>query len=291
MSNKLSYELRSDGILYSLKGGIGALIKRKSPSRVQVELWREDVLIPPESGDLGTSGFRSKLVDLAHKRFGEVNGLADELGLIAVAFDAHLEEREEAAAKDDEETNIPELVGTPYRVVGGGFVRLKNTREGEIPQRLANFTAKVEEEVVKDDGAEVRRIYRVAGETKDKVLPSADVPAAQFGAMNWISDAWGLAARLTAGQGAKDYTREAIELLSGDAHIRRLYAHTGWRELPGGERVYLHASGAAGADGVEVELEPGLERYTLPPAPSNPEELAEAVRWSFALTKLAPWRI
>ena len=98
-------------------------------------------------------------MDLARERFGEVNGLADELGLIAVAFEAHLKEREEAASEDDEQTNEPALVGTPYRIVDGGIVRLKNTREGEIPQRLTNFTASVEEEIIRDDGAEVRRIY------------------------------------------------------------------------------------------------------------------------------------
>ena len=86
MANKLTYELCSDGVLYSLHSGISALIKRKSPSRVHVELWKEDTLLPPESGDLATSGFRDKLVSLARERFGELNRLADELGFIAAGF-------------------------------------------------------------------------------------------------------------------------------------------------------------------------------------------------------------
>jgi hypothetical protein len=188
VTNELSYELRSDGILYALDGDIKVLVKRKSPSRVQVELWRGDVLVAPESGDLCTSSFRNKLVDLARERFGEVNGLADELGLIAVAHEAHLKEWEETASDHDEVTNTPELVGTPYRIVNGGIVRLKNTREGEIPQRLTNFTARVAEEVVRDDGAEVRRIYRLEGEAGNKPLPQVEVPAAQFSNMNWVSD-------------------------------------------------------------------------------------------------------
>ena len=291
MANRLFYDLRSDGVLYSLGDSISALVKRKSPTRVQVEMWKKDELLAPETGDLGTSTFRTRLVKLAGQRFGEVNGLADELGLIAAAFDEHCREREEAASQDDERTNDPALVGTPYRVVGGGFVRLKNTREGELPQRLTNFTARVEEEVVRDDGADVRRIYKISGNTKEKTLPRAEVPAAQFQGMNWVSDVWGLSARITAGQGARDYTREAIELLSQSATSRRLYAHTGWRELPTGERAYLHTGGATRAHDEEVELEPGLEQYALPPAPSTPEELAEAVRLSLALTRLAPWRI
>src|SRR5215210_2925582 len=154
-------------------------------------MWKEDVLLAPETGDLGTSSFRTRLVELAGERFGEVNGLAEELGLIAAAFDEHSREREEAASEDDEQTNDPALVGTPYRVVDGGFVRLKNTREGEIPQRLTNFTARVEEEVVRDDGADVRRIYKITGNTREKTLPRAEVPAAQFQGMNWVSDVWG----------------------------------------------------------------------------------------------------
>jgi len=291
VTNRLSYELRADGVLYSLQGNISILVKRKSSSRVQVELWREDTLISPESGDLGTGTFRTKLVNLARERFGEVNGLADELGLIAVAFEEHSKEREQAASEHDKQANIPELVGTPYRVVDGSLVRLKNTREGEIPQRLTNFTAQIDEEIIRDDGAEVRRIYRLKGETAQRSQPQVEVPATQFSAMNWVPDKWGLSARITAGQGAKDYTREAIELLSSEAASRHLYAHTGWRELPGGERVYLHACGAIGAEGVEVELEPGLELYRLPDEGLSAQEIADAVRLSLDFMDLAPERI
>jgi hypothetical protein len=158
LAEPLSYELRADGVLYSLHDGVKLKVQRKSASRARVSLQRGNTIIPPETGDLGTGSFRARLVDIARDRFGEVNGLADELGLIAVAFEDHLREREDAAADDDEQSNEPALIGTPYRIVNGGIVRLKNTREGEVPQRLTNFTARVEEEVIRDDGAEVRRI-------------------------------------------------------------------------------------------------------------------------------------
>lgn len=286
----LEYELRDDGVLYRLDRGVQLKVQRKSASRVRVSMQRENAIVPPETGDLGTSAFRARLVAVAQEQFGEINGLADELDLVAVALDAHLKEREEAAAIDDERTNVPLLSGSPYRVVSGGLVRLKNTREGEIPQRLTNFVARVEEEIVRDDGAEVSRLYRLTGEAGDKDLPLTEVPAAQFGGMSWISEVWGLSARMTAGQGAKDYAREAIELLSQGAPTRRLYAHTGWRELPEGGRAYLHAGGAIGADGVEVELEPGLERYALP-APGSADDLAEAVRRSISFLEVAPPRV
>jgi hypothetical protein len=254
----LKYELRDDGVLYALGDGVRLKAQRKSASRVRVSMQRGNIIVPPETGDFGTSTFRARLVNLARERFGEVNGLAGELGLIAIAFEGHLREREVAAAEDDEQTNDPALVGTPYCIVDGGLVRLRNTREGEIPQRLTNFTARVEEEIIRDDGAEVRRIYKIAGKAAEKPLPRTEVAASHFQSMGWVSEAWGLSARITAGQGARDYTREAIELLSGGAVVRRLYAHTGWRLLPGGDRVYLYAGGAVGAEEVEVELEPGL---------------------------------
>ena len=289
---ELAYETRADGVLYTLEGGMLVKVRRKSANRVKVSMQCGKVVIPPETGDLDTSAFRGRLVGLAREHFGDVNGLGDKLGLIAVGFDAHCKERKEDAAEDDKRTNVPELVGTPYRIVDGGFVRLKNTREGEIPQRLTNFTARVEEEVVKDDGAEARRVYRVAGKTKDGALPTTDVLATQFGGMNWISDAWGLAGGITAGQGARDYTREAIELLSHGAATRHLYAHTGFRRLPGGKRVFLHAGGAVGGEGVEVELEPGFERYALPAVDgATLDELAGAVRVSLKFLELAPIRV
>ena len=290
--SSLDYELRDNGVLYALGDGVRVKVQRKNASRVKVSMQRDGVIIPPETGDMDTSRFRDRLVDLARERFGEVNGLVEELGLIAVGFDAHLKEREEAAAEDDRQTNVPELMGTPYRVADGGLVRLKNTREGEIPQRLTNFTARVEEEIVKDDGAETRRIYRLSGRTGERELPPAEVPASRFGAMNWVPEHWGLSARIVAGQGTKDFVREAVELLSQDARTRHMYAHTGWRELPDKRHVFLHAGGAVGAEGVEVELEPGLERYgfsTLDEAAR--EGLAEAVRWSLGFLELSSPRI
>lgn len=136
-------------------------------------------------------------------------------------------------------------------------------------------------------------MYKITGEAGGKLLPRVEVPAASFGTMNWVSDGWGLAARITAGQGAKDHAREAVKLLSADAVTRRMYAHTGWREITGeaGERAYLHAGGAVGAEGVEVELEPGLERYALPLDVPEGEDLARAVEVSLGFMELASIRV
>ena len=85
------------------------------------------------------------------------------------------------------------------------------------------------------------------------------------------------------GQGTKDHARFAIQVLSADYAERRVFAHTGWREIAG-QPVYLHGGGALTADGpradVETELGNELERFALP-APGDP-------RTSLRLLDLAP---
>jgi hypothetical protein len=289
-SAKLNYELRDDGVRYDLDGGIRVRVQGKTPRSVSVTIQKGNTFVPPETGNLKTSAFRAALVKKAAERLGDIAGLEGELELISVAFESHLKERKEAADEYDHAENDPALAGTAYRIVKGGFVRLKNTNAGEIPQKLTNFTAKVEEQVIRDDGAEVKRYYRITGQAGDKSLPPADVPAASFPGMNWVADRWGLAARIAAGPSVKDCTREAIELLSQDACTRHVFGHTGWRVLPDDRRVYLHGGGAVGADGVEVELEGELGRYVLP-AEANKEQVLRGLHWSFKLLGIAPWRI
>ena len=60
--------------------------------------------------------------------------------------------------------------------------------------------------------------------------------------MNWVAENWGLDAHIMAGKSM--YAREAIELYSRGAVKRFRYAHTGWRVLEDGTRVYLHSKGA-----------------------------------------------
>lgn len=162
---------------------------------------------------------------------------------MAVMFDEHLRERREAAEEYLRENEIPEFAGTPYRISeDGGFVRIRQTGEGEVPVYLTNFVARVEEQVVRDDGAEERRIYKISGRIGDRCLRRIDVPVSQFNNMNWVSEHWGLEAHVNANQ--HTFAREAIELYSRNAAKRFRFAHTGWRVLEDGTRVYLHTEGA-----------------------------------------------
>lgn len=240
---EFDYELRDDGVLYRLRDEIAARVRGNSSRRATVTLQKGDVVVPPETGNLGGSALRERLVARARERFGEVNGLVEDLGLIAAAFDDHLRERLEAAEEHVRENETPEFADTLYRISEeGGFVRVKVTGEGEVYIPLTNFIGRVEEELVRDDGAEKTRMYRVSGSIGERPLPRAIVPASQFANLNWIGENWGLEAHVYAGQHA--YAREAIELFSMNATKSFRYAHTGWRVLEDGTRVYLHAGGA-----------------------------------------------
>jgi hypothetical protein len=240
---ELDYELRDDGVLYTRADGTRVKVQGNSPRSVTVSLQKGEVIVPPETGNFGGSKLRNRLASLAGERFGEMNGLVEDLGSIAAMFDEHLRERREAAEEHLHENEIPELAGTRYRISEeGGFVLIKHTREGEVPVHLTNFVARVEEQLVRDDGAEEKRIYKISGRIGDRCLPTIDVPVNQFNSMNWVSEHWGLEAHVSANQNT--YAKEVIELYSSNAVKRFRYAHTGWRVLEDGTRVYLHSEGA-----------------------------------------------
>jgi hypothetical protein len=240
---ELDYELRDDGVLYTLNDGTRVKVQGNSPRSVTVSLQNGEAIVPPETGNLGGSKLRNKLVSLARERFGETNGLVEDLGSIALMFDEHLRERRETAEEHLRENEIPELADTPYRISEeGGFVLIKHTKEGEVPVQLTNFLARVEEQLVRDDGAEEKRIYKISGRIGDRCLPTIDVPVSQFNNMSWVSEHWGLEAHVSANQ--NNYAREALELYSRHAVKRLRFAHTGWRVLQDGTRVYLHSEGA-----------------------------------------------
>lgn len=168
-----------------------------------------------------------------------------------------------------------------YEVVDG---RLCWLREG-LAVPLANFTASINHEIIRDNGLEEQRVFSISGTlASGKALPDANVPASSFSSMNWVPASWGAQAVTAAGLGRKDQLREAIQLISGEVALRRVFTHTGWRMTDSGP-VYLHAGGAIGATGIEVELEDALRHYILP---MNPEGLKLAMQASLEFLEVAP---
>jgi hypothetical protein len=172
-----------------------------------------------------------------------------------------------------------------YQIFDGRTCYLRTDRNGnELVEVLANFSAQVDEEITFDDGAEVRREFRLSGKlATGETLTAARVGAAEFASLVWVTREWGIRAVVSAGQGTKDHLRTAMQHLSTPKR-RRVFRHTGWIEHQGAD-VFLYQGGAVGASDVEVDLPPPLDRFVLPATVEDPRE---ALRTSLRLLDCAP---
>jgi hypothetical protein len=177
----------------------------------------------------------------------------------------------------------------PYRASPSGIVWVKPTSAGEVEVPLTNFDARVDRELVLDDGTEPQLLFELVVQRGGR-RESLRLTAAEFAGMEWPLKRLGTGAVVNAGLGNRDRAREAIQRLSGAVPRETHYAHTGWREV-GDEWVYLHAGGAIGAAGavasVAVELPRELARFALP-APPTGRALVDAVHASLRFLELAP---
>jgi hypothetical protein len=178
-----------------------------------------------------------------------------------------------------EEAEMPSLRDKSheaYCVEAGRICYVKQTFDGKVEVPLGNFTARVVEDILKDNGHETSRMFKVVGTLGNgQPLPIIEVSASSFSSLNWVTSEWGLRAIITAGQTYKDRLREAIQLMSEEAIQKTIYTHTGWREV-NGQRTFLSAGGALGMPDIDVELEGSLRRYSLPPLSEDPTEAIKA---------------
>jgi hypothetical protein len=176
-----------------------------------------------------------------------------------------------------------------YDDSSGYLCWLKPTPQGEVPVALANFTARITKEMVRDDGVEQSTIFVVEGKlATGEPLPRVEVPSQEYHGMRWTTKNWGNRAVVYAGAGTADHLRVAIQLLSGVVPRRTVYTHTGWRWVRD-RNVYLHGGGAIGPDGLDgdiaVSLPDALANYILP-EPTTGQELIGAIRASLRLLEL-----
>lgn len=183
----------------------------------------------------------------------------------------------------------------PYWVKDGALGYDKKTNHGSAKVRLTNFTARIVEEVFKDDGAETKNLFAIEGaDQQGRPYHQVEVLAHQFQSLSWITTSWGTRPVVFAGLGVRDHVRAAIQLISGEVPRRIVYGHLGWRKI-NGVWLYLHCGGAIGANGpvagVEVNLSSSqMQGYSLPLVPSR-EALRLAVKASLGLRTLAPPQI
>ena len=181
-----------------------------------------------------------------------------------------------------------ETVGE-YRAAPSGLVRVKRTPDGDVFEALASFDARIAAQVLEDDGVDASRLLEIRAVLRDRTR-TFTIPSSQFAAMNWPLEHIGTDAIVYAGFGKKDHLRVAIQSLSGTVPERRVYTHTGWRQIDG-QWVYLHAGGAVGAqgstEGVDVRLPEVLSGFRLP-IPPVADGLVLAIKCSLRLLEVAP---
>jgi hypothetical protein len=99
--NSLPYEIRKDGLLFHLRDEIKLLLKWATSTKVVVEMWRENVLLPPDTGNLNSVSFREKLAKRARAAFGEetVPNILEDLGMVALAMSSKAPIEEEGEGK------------------------------------------------------------------------------------------------------------------------------------------------------------------------------------------------
>ncbi len=232
---------------------------------------------------------------------------SERLGVRVGVLDAEVERRRRARDGNGGDTepwpgqSAPLKTGAedgvaPYAIDRGRIVWVRRLKKADVLEPLCNFVARIVDHRIIDDGSdELLAELLIEGVlSTGRELPPARVRAANFSALNWILSEWGPEAIVSAGQGAKDRLREAIQILSGRVRTRRVFAHSGWRRIDD-QPVYLHAGGAIGRDGpvegIAVELSGDLRRLCLGQAPACADMLNEAVSASLALLRIAPFSV
>ncbi|NVZ11608.1 hypothetical protein HW932_20370 [Allochromatium humboldtianum] len=189
-----------------------------------------------------------------------------------------------------------EAIPRTYLITDQGTFRVTRSQGGEpIQQQLANFTAVIQEEVIRDDGQEQTRTLTLAGSLSGRTLPAITLTLDQFTRMDWPARHWGTMTLIHPGQGAKDHLKYAIQLLSHQGEppvtMRTLFTHTGWRRLAGAWR-YLSAGAVIGAQGavsgIEVDLGELGALYRLPAPSASADERHAAAAASAASAQVAP---
>jgi hypothetical protein len=184
-----------------------------------------------------------------------------------------------------------------YSVNDGRICHLAYNRDAGaiVNEPLANFSARIAAEVVRDDGTETSTVFELTGAlATGEPLPTIHVPAAEYSDLKWVVEKWGARAVVDPGRTSRERLRAAIQLLSDRMPRRTVYTHTGWRQI-NGEWCYLNANGAIGPQGpvagIEVDLPFALSRYILP-APATNDELQRAIKASLGiLNNLGPDRV
>jgi len=176
-----------------------------------------------------------------------------------------------------------EMLVQKQREAGASAYTIKDDCIWYGDHQLCNFMATINEDVLRDQ----TRVYRISGTLEGGTpLPEIEVPAEDFGKMNWIATAWGSRPVLAAGRSVPDHVRAAIQEAS-KPKARTIYTSTGWHTIEG-KRCFLMPGRVIGLEGSDVEVDPpDMGSFQLPDLPDQ-EGIVEAVRRSVGVLDVAP---
>lgn len=186
-----------------------------------------------------------------------------------------------------------------YLIKDGAFYQVKQGHDGEYEIRLSDFTCKITEEIITDDGLADTSFLRIEGKRCDgRTLSAVDVPSKSFFSTqgSWPNEFWGCSVRVMTGTTIKDQLRSCIHLLSqqkGDIPNRKVYKFTGWKKI-NEQWQYLTGTGAITSEGfvdtVQVEMGTGHMNHYQLPTPLTGEPLKLAAAEALALLTVCPNR-
>ncbi len=153
----------------------------------------------------------------------------------------------------------------------GLYWRKKTAEGGTVEVRLTNFAAEITSDTLEDSGeGETTRVFEIKATLFDGQTATERISAGKYTKLDWHFEILG--AKATLYPGRSGHLLPAISEVS-KPDTRRVYVHTGWREIKG-EWLYLHAGGGIGASGnnpIEVRLDPPLQPVLLPDPPTATE--------------------
>ena len=155
-----------------------------------------------------------------------------------------------------------------YEAQGSGMVRLERSERDVVKRtQIANFTARIDRDIIVDDGLQQSRYVGIHAEL-DGELISASLQASDFNRMGWVLRELGPKAIIYPGQ--QQHARAAIQSLSREIQRERVFAHLGWTQHEQ-KWVYLQARQAITSSGVgefPVCLAENLRHYHVDPPDS-----------------------